>query len=292
MNQWSGLRGRTKASTVSLAIAVLGLVLAPAPIFAQWIDTPTAGVPRTDGKRRAGPRSACAARGLRQAGSILGIWFSIGVCPGVQRRGVYSAGCGAARSTQTNIGRTLPDGLPYQPWAAALVATSEQPIERPGRSARTLPAAELPACVLVPAILQDPDDTAGDRRCTTSSTQPIGRSSPMAAQLPVDPNPLLAGLLARDAGRPTRWWFETIGFRDDLWLDLSGSPLTSAAHVTERFKRVDYGHLQIELTVERPESLHAAVDRDADQSPSSSTPISIEEICLENEQDTRLFDAQ
>ncbi len=69
MNQWSGLRGRTKASTVSLAVAVLGLVLAPAPIFAQWIDTPTPGVPRTaDGAPDLGAPAPRTAAG--QAGSL------------------------------------------------------------------------------------------------------------------------------------------------------------------------------------------------------------------------------
>jgi hypothetical protein len=38
---------------------------------------------------------------------------------------------------------------------------------------------------------------------------------------------------------------ETTGFRDDLWLDMSGNPLTDAARVTERLRRVNFGTLQI-----------------------------------------------
>ena len=44
------------------------------------------------------------------------------------------------------------------------------------------------------------------------------------------------------------------GFRDDTWIDRYGSPLTSAARVTERFRRPDFGHLQIEVTVNDPKA--------------------------------------
>ena len=43
---------------------------------------------------------------------------------------------------------------------------------------------------------------------------------------------------------------KTIGFRDDLRPDLAGSFLTSAAKVTEKFRRSDVGHLEIKATVD------------------------------------------
>jgi hypothetical protein len=55
----------------------------------------------------------------------------------------------------------------------------------------------------------------------------------------------------------------TIGFNDGLWIDRGGSPLTDAAKLTERFKRINYGKLEIEVTVDDPESLHGAVDHHA-----------------------------
>jgi hypothetical protein len=39
-------------------------------------------------------------------------------------------------------------------------------------------------------------------------------------------------------------------FRDGLWLDTGGSPLTDAAKVTEKFRRLNYGTLEIELTID------------------------------------------
>jgi hypothetical protein len=47
---------------------------------------------------------------------------------------------------------------------------------------------------------------------------------------------------------------QTNGLRDDTWIDRKGSPLTAAAKVTERFRRPDFGHLQIEVTVDDPKA--------------------------------------
>jgi len=47
---------------------------------------------------------------------------------------------------------------------------------------------------------------------------------------------------------------ESIGFRDGNWLDAFGDPITDAAKVTERFRRIDYGHLEIEITIDDPKA--------------------------------------
>ena len=52
---------------------------------------------------------------------------------------------------------------------------------------------------------------------------------------------------------------ETVGFRDDVWLDVNGSPLTSAGRMTERFRRPNFGLLQIDVTIDDPNGLHEAV---------------------------------
>jgi len=46
----------------------------------------------------------------------------------------------------------------------------------------------------------------------------------------------------------------TNGLRDGLWLDARGSPLTEAATITERFRRPNFGQLQIEITVDDPKA--------------------------------------
>ena len=45
---------------------------------------------------------------------------------------------------------------------------------------------------------------------------------------------------------------ESNNFRDDGWLDTRGSPYTDAARMTERFRCVNFGRLEIELTLDDP----------------------------------------
>ena len=46
----------------------------------------------------------------------------------------------------------------------------------------------------------------------------------------------------------------TVGFRDDVWLDVNGSPLTSAGKMVERFTRPNFGTLQIDVTIDDPKA--------------------------------------
>jgi len=47
---------------------------------------------------------------------------------------------------------------------------------------------------------------------------------------------------------------ESTGFPDGEWLDRNGSPLTDAAKITERIRRVNFGRMEIELTVDDPKA--------------------------------------
>ena len=47
---------------------------------------------------------------------------------------------------------------------------------------------------------------------------------------------------------------ETTGFTDLTWLDFTGNPHTESLHLTERFRRTAAGHLEIETTVNDPET--------------------------------------
>jgi hypothetical protein len=77
---------------------------------------------------------------------------------------------------------------------------------------------------------------------------------------------------------------QSAGFTDGLWLDRNGSPMTDAAAVTERFRRVNFGRLEIEVTVS---------DSKAYKNPWTVTLTHllvpdtdlVDYICLENERD-------
>jgi len=47
---------------------------------------------------------------------------------------------------------------------------------------------------------------------------------------------------------------ESAGFNDNVWLDNNGHPASESLHVTERFRRKDFGHMDIEVTIDDPKS--------------------------------------
>jgi len=77
---------------------------------------------------------------------------------------------------------------------------------------------------------------------------------------------------------------ESIGFKDGLWLDISGTPLTDAAKVTERYRRPDFGKLEIEVTVDDPKAYTKPWNIRVSQSIALDTDM-LEFVCKENEKD-------
>jgi hypothetical protein len=77
---------------------------------------------------------------------------------------------------------------------------------------------------------------------------------------------------------------ESIGFKDGLWLDISGTPLTDAARVTERFRRPNFGSLEIEVTVDDRKAYTKPWSIQVDQTIALDTDM-LEFVCKENEKD-------
>src|SRR5215469_8076484 len=190
---------------------VLAVVLCGVPILGQWPVYKIPGVPRTpDGRVDLTARAPITADNKPD---FSGVWRFVDSPqarsgppppPGV---GTIGIGLRAPGLNQFfDIGSTLPDGLPFQPWAAEM------------RKQR--------------AAANNKDNP--DARCL-----PLG-----LMQLHTHPQPWWYGYSAG------RWEgdtlvVETTGFRDDVWLDVEGSPLTESAKMTERFRRPDYGNMEI-----------------------------------------------
>jgi hypothetical protein len=47
---------------------------------------------------------------------------------------------------------------------------------------------------------------------------------------------------------------DTVGIKDKVWVDISGHPHTDALRVTERVRRVQPGRLEIEVTIDDPQT--------------------------------------
>src|SRR5438093_11810317 len=83
---------------------------------------------------------------------------------------------------------------------------------------------------------------------------------------------------------------ETTCFREGQWLDTEGNPLTDAAKVTERFRRVDFGHLEVEITIDDPKAYTKPWTFKVNQVLVPGTEL-LEFICLENEKDIQHMNA-
>ena len=99
--------------------------------------------------------------------------------------------------------------------------------------------------------------------------------------LPQDPNPTWNGYST------ARWEGDTLvvqttGFKDDLWLDASGHPLSSAGKLTERIRRPDYGTLEVEMTIDDPKSYTAPWTVTLRQPLALDSEL-LDYYCLENE---------
>jgi hypothetical protein len=105
--------------------------------------------------------------------------------------------------------------------------------------------------------------------------------------LPKDPNPTWNGY---SIGRWDRdvLVIETNGIRDDMWLDIQGSPITESAKVTERLKRINFGLMQVEISVDDPKAYTRPWSVTIEMAYQADTPM-IEEICMDNEQDVKLY---
>ncbi len=109
-------------------------------------------------------------------------------------------------------------------------------------------------------------------------------------QIYTDGRPLPKELNPSWNGSATGHWegdtlvVETAGFREGQWLDRAGSPLTEAAKMTEKFRRPNFGTLEIELTVDDPKAYTKPWTIQLTHSILLNTEL-LDYICSENEKD-------
>jgi len=270
----------------SLSLALISAIVLsrPAHLSAQWLKYPTAGIPRTaDGKPNL---SAPTPRTSDGKPDFSGMWLTDDGPPCNNNPGAAFIQCGIELPISVlgfNMGAKTPGGLPLQPWAAALVKkrTSENSKDDP--HARCLPDTFLRAYGLphiqkfiqVPGLLVMLDEVNASYRQVFTDGRP----------LPDDPVPAWNGYSSG------KWEGDTlvadsIGFRDDLWLDMAGTFITDKAKIRERISRPDYGHLKIEATVDDSKAYTKPWTVTMTQRIVVDTEL-VDEICLENEKSSQ-----
>lgn len=245
------------------------------PLRGQWLSYPTAGVPRTlDGKPNLAAACPRAADGKPD---LSGLWIMQ-----TKRTGNPEfPGCEAVSDEFVNIGASLKGGLPYQPWAADLVKKrrTEQRVNDPMSRCAPIGPIRLHTWNGPRKVVQSHGLLILMNELDTTYRQIYTDGRP----LPANPNPAWNGYSSG------KWEGDTLvvhtnGFRDGIWLDATGNPMTDAAQLTERFRRPDYGHMEIEITVEDPKAytkpftvtLHQVIALDTDV---------LDFVCADNEKD-------
>jgi hypothetical protein len=261
---------------LTLALTFLSASLGAGPVAAQWLNYPTAGVPRkADGTV---DMTAPTPRMPSGKPDLSGIWISDRTPEGEE---TPSDGISLPSSRQmANIGVDLPNGLPYQPWLVPIVEerTANQAIEDP--HIRCLPDSFLRAYGL-PHMLKfvhTPDLLVVLNEMNAGYRQVFTDGRP----LPEDPTPSWQGYSSAQWSGDTLV-VDTIGLRDDTWIDWNGSVLTEAAKVREEIRRPDFGHLEIRVTVDDPRAYTEPWTVTLKQRIVVDAEL-IDEICLENEQ--------
>jgi len=74
---------------------------------------------------------------------------------------------------------------------------------------------------------------------------------------------------------------ETSGYKDGLWLDLKGDPLTEEGRTIERIRRPNYGRLEVQVTVNDPKAYTKPWSAMRYMKIALDTEL-IEDICNEN----------
>src|ERR1700749_3255623 len=233
------------------------------PLAAQW-EVKTPGVPRLpDGKPN---MKAPAPKTADGKPDLSGIWEPNGI------------------KYLINIAADLkPEDVPFKPEAAALYKERVHTFGKDDPDARCLPSGmpRKDAITSPYKIIQQPGEIVFLYESRTTFRQVFAD----VRAVPVDPQRTWDGYSVGHWEGDTLV-VETRGMNGLTWLDSNGHPLSDAMHLIEKFRRPDFGHMEIEITIDDPkmytkpwtikENPHLLVDTEL-----------IEYVCNENEKDLK-----
>jgi hypothetical protein len=272
------------ARSPRLFLSVLvAFIAADRPAVGQWFHYPTENVPRkADGKPNL---TAPAPRMPDGKPDLSGIWLAAKKIPCTSDISRFIE-CGSeigGSPLALNIGTGVPGGLPYQPWAAALAKQRTADNSKDDPHARCLPD-NPPRSYALPHLtkaLQSPRLLVLLNEVNAMYRQIFIDGRP----LPVDPNPSWNGYSTASWDGDTLV-VRTNGFRDGLWLDMAGNPMTDAAKMTERISRPNFGMLEVKVTIDDPKAYTRPWTVEMNQEIWVDTEL-VDEMCLENEKSSQ-----
>jgi hypothetical protein len=212
--------------------AVAMLFLMAGPVTAQWLKLPLPGTPRlADGTPNL---TAPAPKTPDGKPDLSGIWHAD------DNRYIENlAGTGVQ--------------VPMLPWAAAVYKERQETLGRDKPQIRCMPHG-VPDAMLVAGIpfklLQTPNELVVlyEEFNTYRQIFTDGRGLPSN-----DPNPTWYGYSVGKWEGET-FVVETAGFKEGTWLDNGGYPHTDALHLTERYRRRNFGTMQLDVSIDDPKA--------------------------------------
>jgi hypothetical protein len=268
---------------------LIALIAAPLCSHAQWLNHPDSSTPRTkDGK----PNLSAPAPRLRGKPDLSGIWETES-SPRKELASLFPPGVGLLPGGENGLGEddphkyflnVLADYKPGQePLTPAAAARFQKQMQGGGPKPTTLCAPPaIPVSEVIPApykIVQTPGLMLmlyeGDTYFRQVYTD--GRKHP------ADPQPSWLGYSVG------KWEGDTlvvdvIGLNDKGPLDAMGHFHSDAIHVTERFHRIDFGHMENQITIEDPKTFTKPVTIKVNLRLLPDTDL-IESFCTEDESD-------
>jgi hypothetical protein len=235
---------------------------------------PSAGIPRTpDGKPNL---TAPAPRNAAGKPDIQGIWHRIrakGIPPGPE--------------FGNTVTYYMPPGstVPLRPWAEALLKKRRYEDLGGGRpSERCLPHGVVGG--MLPDVPFKLVETPGLTLMLYEQLTQFRQIFTDGRKHTPDPNPTWYGY---SIGRWEADVFvvETTGFNDETWLDDSGYPHSDAMRTLERFRRKDFGHMDLEVVIDDPKAYTKPWSVFIPLEIMADTEL-IEDVC-ENEKDNQHF---
>jgi hypothetical protein len=276
---WNTLKSVLKPKIWALAVSVI----LSGPLLAQWLGYPTPGIPRRrDGKANL---SAPTPRGRDGKPDLSGLWLTE-PAP-VELRGdtnpeVTAVGEEPLSLYFLNILNDFkPGDEPVRPEEAAALHERQASFTRISPIAHCLPEG-MPLVEIAPApykILQRAGLTVMlyERDTTYRQIYTDGR------KLPADPSPTWLGYSVGHWEGDT-FVVESRGFNARGWLDARGHSHSEALHLTERFHRINFGTMQLELIIDDPQTYTRPFSVRIKQHLMPDSDL-LESFCAENEKD-------
>ena len=241
------------------AVLVLLLFGLASPLHAQWLKHPTPGIPRT--ASGAPNLSAPAPRTSDGKPDLSGMWAM-----------------DAGPSLFYIPGGLKPEEI--KPWVGELIKERSENFQRDDQQVRCLPegprfnhfVALSKKIIQTPALIVVLSEDLSFRQIFLD-----GR------KLPEDPSPSFMGYSVGHWERDTLV-VESIGYKESTWLDLAGHPHSEALRLTERYRRLDFGHIEIQETFHDADIYSRPLTVQVKATLVPDTEL-LEYVCAENERD-------